>query len=60
MRGISAAPQSRPWYARRDGIAHSARREGLEFTMHTSANAVWHATGIRVRHFPITLDRIII
>jgi xanthine dehydrogenase YagR molybdenum-binding subunit len=24
------------------------------------ANAVWHATGIRVRHFPITLDRIII
>ena len=23
------------------------------------ANAVWHATGIRVRHFPITLDRLI-
>jgi xanthine dehydrogenase YagR molybdenum-binding subunit len=22
------------------------------------ANAVWHATGIRVRHFPITLDRL--
>ena len=23
------------------------------------ANAVWHATGIRVRNFPITLDRLI-
>jgi xanthine dehydrogenase YagR molybdenum-binding subunit len=23
------------------------------------ANAVWHATGIRVREFPITLDRLI-
>ena len=23
------------------------------------ANAVWHATGVRVRHFPITLDRIV-
>jgi xanthine dehydrogenase YagR molybdenum-binding subunit len=23
------------------------------------ANAVWHATGIRVRQFPITLDRLI-
>ena len=23
------------------------------------ANAVWHATGVRVRHFPITLDRLI-
>jgi xanthine dehydrogenase YagR molybdenum-binding subunit len=23
------------------------------------ANAVWHATGIRVRKFPITLDRLI-
>jgi xanthine dehydrogenase YagR molybdenum-binding subunit len=22
------------------------------------ANAVWHATGVRVRSFPITLDRI--
>jgi xanthine dehydrogenase YagR molybdenum-binding subunit len=24
------------------------------------ANAVWHATGVRVRHFPITLDRLIV
>ena len=23
------------------------------------ANAVWHATGVRVRQFPITLDRLI-
>jgi xanthine dehydrogenase YagR molybdenum-binding subunit len=23
------------------------------------ANAVWHATGVRVRRFPITLDRLI-
>jgi xanthine dehydrogenase YagR molybdenum-binding subunit len=23
------------------------------------ANAVWHATGVRVRHFPITLDQIV-
>jgi len=23
------------------------------------ANAVWHATGIRVREFPITLDRLL-
>jgi xanthine dehydrogenase YagR molybdenum-binding subunit len=23
------------------------------------ANAVWHATGVRVRNFPITLDRLI-
>jgi len=23
------------------------------------ANAVWHATGTRVRHFPITLDQLI-
>jgi xanthine dehydrogenase YagR molybdenum-binding subunit len=23
------------------------------------ANAVWHATGVRVRKFPITLDRLI-
>ena len=23
------------------------------------ANAVWHATGVRVRHFPITLDRLL-
>jgi CO/xanthine dehydrogenase Mo-binding subunit len=22
-------------------------------------NAVWHATGVRVRKFPITLDRLI-
>jgi xanthine dehydrogenase YagR molybdenum-binding subunit len=23
------------------------------------ANAVWHATGVRVRRFPITLDQLI-
>ena len=23
------------------------------------ANAVWHATGVRVRQFPITLDRLL-
>jgi xanthine dehydrogenase YagR molybdenum-binding subunit len=25
----------------------------------TVANAVWHATGVRVRKFPITLDRLL-
>jgi xanthine dehydrogenase YagR molybdenum-binding subunit len=24
------------------------------------ANAVWHATGVRVRTFPITLDRLMV
>ena len=24
------------------------------------ANAVWHATGVRVRDFPITLDRLVV
>ena len=32
---------------------------GITGTAGAIANAVWHATGIRVRHFPITLDRLI-
>jgi xanthine dehydrogenase YagR molybdenum-binding subunit len=32
---------------------------GITGTAGAVANAVWHATGIRVRHFPITLDRLI-
>jgi xanthine dehydrogenase YagR molybdenum-binding subunit len=32
---------------------------GITGTAGAVANAVWHATGIRVRNFPITLDRII-
>jgi xanthine dehydrogenase YagR molybdenum-binding subunit len=32
---------------------------GITGTAGAVANAVWHATGIRVRKFPITLDRII-
>jgi hypothetical protein len=31
MRGISAAPQSRPWSARHDGIARSVRQEGRRY-----------------------------
>ena len=31
---------------------------GITGTAGAVANAVWHATGIRVRHFPITLDRV--
>jgi xanthine dehydrogenase YagR molybdenum-binding subunit len=32
---------------------------GITGTAGAIANAVWHATGIRVRRFPITLDRLI-
>ena len=32
---------------------------GITGTAGAVANAVWHATGIRVRNFPITLDRLI-
>ena len=32
---------------------------GVTGTAGAVANAVWHATGIRVRQFPITLDRLI-
>ena len=32
---------------------------GVTGTTGAVANAVWHATGIRVRHFPITLDRLV-
>jgi xanthine dehydrogenase YagR molybdenum-binding subunit len=32
---------------------------GITGTAGAVVNAVWHATGIRVRHFPITLDRMI-
>jgi xanthine dehydrogenase YagR molybdenum-binding subunit len=32
---------------------------GVTGTAGAVANAVWHATGIRVRRFPITLDRFI-
>ncbi len=33
---------------------------GITGTTGAIANAVWHATGIRVREFPITLDRLIV
>ena len=32
---------------------------GITGTAGAIANAVWHATGVRVRSFPITLDRLI-
>jgi xanthine dehydrogenase YagR molybdenum-binding subunit len=32
---------------------------GITGTAGAVANAVWHATGVRVRKFPITLDRLI-
>jgi xanthine dehydrogenase YagR molybdenum-binding subunit len=32
---------------------------GITGTAGAIANAVWHATGVRVRQFPITLDRLI-
>jgi xanthine dehydrogenase YagR molybdenum-binding subunit len=32
---------------------------GITGTAGAIANAVWHATGVRVRKFPITLDRLI-
>ena len=32
---------------------------GVTGTAGAVANAVWHATGVRVREFPITLDRLI-
>ena len=33
---------------------------GITGTAGAIANAVWHATGIRVREFPITLDRLMV
>jgi xanthine dehydrogenase YagR molybdenum-binding subunit len=33
---------------------------GITGTAGAIANAVWHATGIRIRRFPITLDRLIV
>jgi xanthine dehydrogenase YagR molybdenum-binding subunit len=33
---------------------------GITGTAGAVANAVWHATGVRVRKFPITLDRLIV
>ena len=32
---------------------------GITGTAGVVANAVWYATGVRVRKFPITLDRLI-
>jgi xanthine dehydrogenase YagR molybdenum-binding subunit len=32
---------------------------GITGTAGAVVNAVWHATGVRVRKFPITLDRLI-
>ncbi|SME90507.1 xanthine dehydrogenase YagR molybdenum-binding subunit [Tistlia consotensis] len=32
---------------------------GITGTVGAIANAVWHATGVRVRQFPITLDRLL-
>ena len=32
---------------------------GITGTAGRSANAVWHATGVRVRKFPISLDRLL-
>ena len=37
MRRISAAPQSRPWSARRDGIARSACQEGRRYRLRRRA-----------------------
>jgi xanthine dehydrogenase YagR molybdenum-binding subunit len=31
---------------------------GISGTAGADANAVWHATGVRVRKFPITFDRL--
>jgi xanthine dehydrogenase YagR molybdenum-binding subunit len=33
---------------------------GITGTAGAIANAVWHATGVRVREFPITLERLIV
>ena len=32
---------------------------GITGTVGAIANAVWHATGVRVRHFPITLENLV-
>jgi xanthine dehydrogenase YagR molybdenum-binding subunit len=32
---------------------------GITGTAGAVANAVWHASGVRVRKFPITLDRLV-
>jgi len=37
-RWISAAPQSQPWSARRDGTAHSAYQEGRRYRVRRRAN----------------------
>ena len=33
---------------------------GITGTAGAIANAVWHATGVRVRRFPITIDQLIV
>jgi xanthine dehydrogenase YagR molybdenum-binding subunit len=33
---------------------------GITGTVGAVANAIWHATGVRVRQFPITLDRLLV
>ena len=38
---------------------HSVGEIGVTGSAGAVANAVWHATGVRVRKFPITLDRLI-
>jgi xanthine dehydrogenase YagR molybdenum-binding subunit len=32
---------------------------GITGTVGAIANAVWHATGVRVREMPITLDKLL-
>jgi xanthine dehydrogenase YagR molybdenum-binding subunit len=33
---------------------------GVTGTVGAVANAIWHATGVRVRKFPITLDKLLV
>ena len=40
-------------------VCSTTKNRDILGTAGTIANAVWHATGARVRRFPITIERLI-
>ncbi len=49
MRRISAALQSRPWCARRDGIAHSVCQEARRYRLRRKNDSVQALCGSMIR-----------
>src|SRR5439155_88853 len=63
-RGTGGNPNPMEVHAQSDYAMHALGIKGvgeigITGTAGAVTNAVWHATGIRVRKFPITLDRLI-